>query len=389
MTSTKPGRFSEVRRGCRALPDDMRYFAGLLLLTLSVSANATAQSKILPGSAARGERVLFDKGCINCHGLTGTASDLSRTPRHAVTPDSLAAEMWNNMTAMWATPDVAQKAQITSTEAADLFAYLYSSLYFALPGSVSRGKAVFERKNCANCHSDAVAAWEAVNDPIVWAERMWNHSAEMAAAMVRKGFLWPRFSDQEVADLMIYLRSLPELRLKSGSFRIGEPERGRLVFDRSCTSCHSFGRGPDHTIDLLGRPAPLTVTGYIASMWNHALTMQARSGDRFPTLQSGEMSDLIAFLFSESYFFQRGDTVRGKRVFENKRCARCHEERRKETGAPDLRRPSETYSPITLMSAVSRHGPAMAESMRQNGISWPRFQGSEMADLIAYLNSRE
>jgi len=44
---------------------------------------------------------------------------------------------------------------------------------------------------------------------------------------------------------------------------------------------------------------------------------------------------------------------------------------------------------ITLMSAVWRHGPAMAESMRRNAISWPHFQGSEMADLIAYLNSPE
>ena len=100
------------------------------------------------------------------------------------------------------------------------------------------------------------------------------------------------------------------------------------------------------------------------------------------------MSDLIAFLFSQSYFFPRGNTASGRRIFENKQCAGCHEERRKETGAPELTQASEAYSPITLASAAWSHGPSMFHMMQQKGIPWPQFQGGEMADLIAYLNSR-
>jgi hypothetical protein len=66
----------------------------------------------------------------------------------------------------------------------------------------------------------------------------------------------------------------------------------------------------------------------------------------------------------------------------------CQEERSKETGAPYLTQVSEVYSPITVTSAVWSHGPAMFRAMRQKRISWPEFHGSEMADLIAYLNSR-
>src|SRR6185503_9826829 len=114
---------------------------------------------------------------------------------------------------------------------------------------------------------------------------------------------------------LMYLRSIPSLRVKSSTFGMGEPEQGRISFERSCEGCHSFGSAPGKKVDLLSQRAPQTVTGYIAAMWNHALIMQARSGFRFPKLGPGEMSNLIAFLFSESYFFERGNDRRGWNVY--------------------------------------------------------------------------
>jgi hypothetical protein len=143
---------------------------------------------------------------------------------------------------------------------------------------------------------------------------------------------------KSVADLMIYLRSLPVLRSKSATFGMGEPEQGQLVFERSCESCHSFGPSTGKRIDLLQRGAPQAVTGYIAAMWNHAELMRAMSGAnasptgrnhqetsgrQFPKLDAEGMSNLVAFLFSESYFFERGNAARGRGVFESKTCARC------------------------------------------------------------------
>ena len=368
--------------------------AGLALA--GVWCNASAQLKVLPGSAARGEQLLVEKGCANCHSLDGRggngAPDLTRTPPHASAPGLLASAMWNHAPIMGE-----QKAELTSTEAADLFAYMYSALYFAPAGDVTRGKGVFQKKHCADCHSETpvagapgrpISAWTAVKDPIAWAGHMWNHSSSMSEAMLAKGFVPPKLSSQDVADLMIYLRSLPALRSRSATFGMGEPEQGRLVFERSCESCHSFGPGIGNRIDLLLRGAPPTVTGYIAAMWNHAELMRARGGRQFPKLDAEGMSNLVAFLFSESYFFERGNAARGRGVFESKSCARCHEERRKETGAPDLSQSAELYSPITLTSAVWRHTSEMFAAARRAGVSWPRFQGSEMADVIAYLNSR-
>ncbi len=374
---------------------------GLAFLTGSGPAKSGAQLKILPGSAARGEQLLTDKGCIDCHRQSGQRAgrppDLSRTPPDAGTPSMLASAMWNHAPSMWAARVAveARKSELTSIEAADLFAYMYSALYFAPAGDVTRGKDVFEKKNCINCHGEhpagataarSISTWTAVKDPVSWAGRMWNHSSEMSSAILGKKFAWPKLSSEDVADLMIYLRSLPALRRKSATLALGEPELGRIVFERSCESCHSFGPGLGKTIDLLRRRAPHTVTGYIAAMWNHAPIM--RAGGQFPTLEPEEMPNLVAFLFSQSYFFERGNAARGRSIFENKSCAGCHEQRRIQTKAPDLSQSTELYSPITLTSAVWRHGPEMFDFMKRNGIAWPRFQGTEMADVIAYLNSR-
>jgi mono/diheme cytochrome c family protein len=141
-------------------------------------------------------------------------------------------------------------------------------------------------------------------------------------------------------------------------------------------------------VDLLERAPQQTVTGYVAAMWNHAPRMRARGNGQLPKLKPEEMPNLVAFLFSQSYFFERGDPRRGRRVYERENCLRCHEERRRETGAPDLTQPAELYSPITLTASVWRHAPSMFEATRRAGVPWPRFEGSDMVDVIAYLNSR-
>ena len=123
---------------------------GLALASVWYSDNASAQIKILPGSAARGEQLLVEKGCANCHSLDGRggngAPDLTRTPPHAGAPGLLASAMWNHAPNMGE-----QKAEMTSGDAADLFAYMYSALYFAPAGDVSRGKGVFQKNRRVVC----------------------------------------------------------------------------------------------------------------------------------------------------------------------------------------------------------------------------------------------
>jgi cytochrome c2 len=373
----------------------------LTLVTVSFYSRASAQVKVLPGSAARGGQLIITKGCTNCHAFGGgggkNAPDLTRTPPSASSPGQLATALWNHAPQMWVAPDKQWNIKLTSAEVADVFAFMYSALYFAPAGEAARGKAFFE-KNCSTCHSETrggggpgtpLSEWAEVTDPLAWAGHMWNHSPAMYAAMSAKGRAWPTLTNQNVADLMIYFRSLPALRSKSTGFSLGEPELGRIAFERTCESCHSFGPSKvGKKVDLLERANQPTVTGYVAAMWNHAPRMQAKANGQLPKVNPADMPNLIAFLFSQSYFFERGDARRGQRVYERENCASCHEQRRRETGAPDLTQPPEAYSPITLTASVWRHAPSMFEATRRTGIPWPHFEGSDMNDVIAYLNSR-
>jgi cytochrome c551/c552 len=357
---------------------------------------------VMPGSVVRGRQVLDEKGCLSCHAVSGQggnrAPDFSKSSTRARTPAVFAGTMWNHSPRMWSEFESQGRPIPTlgSSEVADLFAYFYSTLYFSPEGSASRGRIVFEEKGCVSCHPEVLdtrsqktilLSWTLLKDPITWAERMWNHAGEMDSATTNRGIRWPKLSDQDVVDLLLFLGRFPESQTQLPSFSIGEPESGRIIFERSCEICHSFADADKSKVNLLARPRPLSITGYIAAMWNHAPEMRRRAGST-PELNSGGMADLIAFLFSQRYFLDRGNVSNGRRVFEEKGCAKCHEAKRKETGASDLTQVTEVFSPITLTSAIWQHGPAMLEKMKEQRISWPEFKGSEMTDLITYLNSR-
>ena len=379
----------------------MKIWTSFFLALLIVSGAAMGQIKVMPGSVVAGERVLDEKGCLSCHSLHGKGGN--RAPDFAVPtgrtrkPGLLAAEMWNHSPSMWAEFESQGRPipSLSSTEAADLYSYFYATLHFAPRGDGARGREVFQDKGCAGCHGEILdpmpsrslmEKWTDLKDPIVWAERMWNHSNEMLSATANRGMKWPRLSERDVVDLVSFLSKLPDTASQQYAFSVGEPALGRNVFDRTCVSCHSFG--PEKSkIDLLTKSAPASVTDYIAKMWNHAPEMRSQGGHT-EKLAPGDMRNLIAFLFAQRFFFEPGDPARGKKVYESRSCGSCHEFRRNQTGAPDLTLATEAYSPITLTASIWSHGPEMLKAMTQQKIEWPEFEKSEMTDLIAWLNSR-
>jgi hypothetical protein len=55
---------------------------------------------------------------------------------------------------------------------------------------------------------------------------------------------------------------------------------------------------------------------------------------------------------------------------------------------PPLTSGAHEFSGAAMVSALWRHGPTMLDAMRKRGTPWPRFNGREMSDLIAFLNSK-
>jgi cytochrome c551/c552 len=318
------------------------------------------------------------------------APDLGRQVDRNFTPASLAATMWNHAPTMW----VAMRGQniqpgfLNEQAAEDLFAYFYAARFFEKPGDAGRGKRAFTERGCATCHglSDPirplvkpVKQWEVFTDPVALAEAMWNHRSRMLEESGVDRIRWPELSAQDLEDILVYLRNLPSPPSRPAVFRIGAGNDGEAVFtSKGCTACHQSGSA------LASRINGQTLTKIAAAMWNHAPKMAA-AGAKPVRLEAGEMRDLLSYLWAEQFFEGSGNPAAGRRVFGAKRCATCHED--PSSGAPKLASAGRSFTGATMVSALWHHGPRMLDLMKAKGIAWPRFEGAQMSDLIAFLNS--
>jgi mono/diheme cytochrome c family protein len=350
-----------------------------------------AAADLIAGEAKRGEQLFRTQQCVRCHSVNGQggvyAPDLARRIDRNFTPTVMASLMWNHAPAMW---DAMRKEklalpQLSTEQTADLFAYFVSARYFERPGDAGRGKQLFASKRCGDCHGIAdskaagappVAKWESLADPVVLAQQMWNHGAAMKDALAQKGIARPAVSAQELTDMLVYLQNLPETRKLASNFSFPPSDGGAQLFQtKGCAGCHT-GK-----LALESRLRNQTLTGIAAAMWNHQPQMKQPS----PQLSQEEMRQIIGHVWMRQYFQGDGNATRGKKVFEEKNCATCHND--PSSGAPKLAKGTSGYSDITIVTALWGHGPRMLEMMAQKKLEWPRFTAAQMADLIAYLNS--
>jgi cytochrome c2 len=375
--------------------------AAIICFTLVVAAQA-------PGDARRGGVLLREAQCLDCHTFAGTgrstAPDLARRTADAFTRTQFASLMWNHAPAMWGMMHGSGKAvpALGVDQVGDLFAYFYSARFFEPAGDAARGKQIFETRRCAVCHDlhaqkvgPPVSEWKEVSDSALWIQQMWNHSGAMYAKAKEMRIAWPNLTAQEFSDLLVYLKNLPETRAATVQFSLSDPQEGKLLFDKKgCTRCHvvNGAEAAKISIPVRGRPAD-SLAAVAAMMWNHAPSMNESSKGALPRFEGAEMNHVLAYLFWAGFFEDPGDPRAGQHVYE-KKCAECHA--KGEAGAPDLAflrgRPDAAgqrgVSAITMTSALWKHGPGMLAALQSRGRPWPVFQGSEMADLIAYLNQK-
>ena len=365
-----------------------------LLTSSLLAASVGLRAANISADSAGGEQVFERLSCVQCHSVNGkggkAAPDLGQRVDRGFTPATLTATMWNHAPGMWA---AMQTRQITAGEldeqvAQDLMAFFYSARFFEKPGDAGRGKRAFENRGCAGCHGLSAPAagkaapaseWDSLADPIALVEAMWNHRVEMLAANAKQGAAAPRISAQELTDMLVYLRNLPGSRGKAGVLRIEPAGNGEAVFQSAgCEKCHK-------SLENLAQSVQgQTLTEIAAEMWNHAPRMAA-AGAPSTALGAGQMRDLVSAVWATKFFSSSGHAASGDRVFAAKNCAVCHHDA--SGGAPPLPIGGREFSGASMVSVLWRHGPRMLDLMKSKGLQWPRFEGSQMADLIAYLNS--
>ena len=166
-----------------------------------------------------------------------------------------------------------------------------------------------------------------------------------------------------------------------------QPARGAALFrDKGCETCHgAAGAGGRDGPALRQSPTLTTLPRLVAAMWNHAPRMWESMKDRqlpYPDLDNEETGQLVAYLYLSGHADEPGDAARGKKLFVEKECARCHSAAGK---APDLARSPAPLTPVDWTQVLWNHASAMQARMDKAAVAWPKFHANELRDLFAYV----
>jgi cytochrome c2 len=344
---------------------------------------------LLLGDAERGKELFQSLNCVVCHSVNGaggqSAPELWRGEGRSFSPYQMAGILWNHAPKMWDAIERqgVARPELNEQQAADLFVYFFAARLFEAPGNGKRGRRVFLGKRCGECHGidspvrqaiRPVAEWDSLWDPIALAQQMWNHSHDMARALDRLEVPNPLLSAQELTDLLAWLRTSRQQDHTSG-FVPASPASGRtLLVSKGCVGCHHG------ELTLEAHRTRYSLTDFAAAMWNHPF----RTGHYQMPLSDEEMSGLVGYLVATQFFEERGDPEQGERLFAKKGCGGCHDN--PSSGAPGRSVMSGRMTSFGMVAALWKHGRVMLNAMRQQNIPWPRFRGSEMADISAYLH---
>jgi cytochrome c2 len=190
----------------------------------------------------------------------------------------------------------------------------------------------------------------------------------------------------------ILVRQRENVAERWNTFLVGDPRAGAQTFQqKGCGQCHAvLGVGPKLAPDLALRGAAgANMNDLTTQMWNHAPRMWEqikRSSVAYPQFTAEDMANLFAYLYVSCYDDESGDVSHGEVLFTQKSCIRCHSIG--DTGGhigPNLRDIGPVVTPIFWSQTMWNHAPSMESHMRDLNITWPRFEGEDMTDLLAFV----
>jgi mono/diheme cytochrome c family protein len=152
-----------------------------------------------------GGEVLFrTKGCAGCH-----TAKLELRPRlTGKTLTDIAVDMWNHVPKMAQPPP-----KLNRDEMRQIVGYLWAEQLLTQDGNSVHGRQVFTEKGCATCHNDPssgaprLAGRQGTFSAISMVSTLWLHGPQMLKQMKAKGIAWPRFTANQMSDLISYLNS--------------------------------------------------------------------------------------------------------------------------------------------------------------------------------------
>jgi len=365
-------------------------------------------SLLLPGNPLEGSRLFTGKGCLRCHSIYGvggaTGPDLGQGNLKRPLLD-IAGIMWNHSPGMAHVfqEQGAVRPQFKSPEMASLLSFLYSLGSLGPQGDPAMGTRLFVEKRCVTCHSlggkggthaPKLDNYGQFASPVYLTASLWNHGQKMAGLMEALRVPRPTLEKNDIADLLAYFRAAAG-NVQRIYIQPGNPQNGKKLFsEKRCNQCHSVAdsetssptQAPNLRVKLSG-----SLVKIAGAMWNNGPKMwssMSHRGMAVPTINNEEMSDLISYLYFLQFIDPAGDPRRGRVVYEEKRCAKCHSlPGVGGTAGPDLIKAAKTKTPLDLVTDMWNHSTTMEQKMLEENLQWPVFKGGEMADLLSYLMS--
>lgn len=390
-------------------PSGIRHFRETVLaLILALSSPLVLRAvdaPETPGNPKAGRDLFVKKGCMRCHSVWKTGR--KRGPALASVGMGrnlfeLCAAIWSHWPKMNAarTEDKIEATILTAGQFRDIVAYLYYLNYYSEPGDSKHGKDIFLAKGCIQCHAltplqdqgkpgRPVYEMRGFRGATPLAVALWTHGPEMTGALKTQRAPWPEFRDQEVVDVVEFIRSHSS---STGSREMtipGDPLRGRTVFSaKGCAGCHGSISPVAGAPDFGAAGGGLSLSSLVARLWNHYPRMaqaMAEHGVPYPRIERSDVEDLFAYIYWLKAFGLNGDATDGHRLFREKGCASCHDDGSAEPTTPKLVGSSTASSVYSLMAGAWNHGPRMELLLKERNLSWPELTGEEMRNLVAFL----
>lgn len=380
----------------------MRFTIYLSVFVLLVISNLYPQEIEIPSNPLKGRLVFEEKGCIECHGISGFGGnigpDLSRDHYYGSFLE-LASIIWNHIPQMdrkYREQNI-NRPEFSQSELLNLIGFLYYLRYLGEPGSVANGKRLLESKNCMVCHEVGGRGGDLGPDfgqiqqfvsPLFMVQAMWNHGPAMQEKINELELEYPTLTGENIVDISAYIQQA-NIRRTEIFMSPGDPSTGKDVFlEKKCINCHAVALDEDKIgADLSEIALNKSVTEIAGLMWNHSPIMIEYMKDEaidLPVFEGKEMADLIAYIYFLGFEDKPGDPQEGEEVFIDKRCASCHEEGGEGVGT-DLASLKRFDSPIRMIQLMWNHAPIMEDLLLVQNEEWPLLTTGEIQDLYAYL----
>lgn len=204
--------------------------------------------------------------------------------------------------------------------------------------------------------------------------------------------IWGTAALVSLAALGFVIRKqFPEVQERVAVQVATRPATGSTVFrDKECANCHGpSGGGTEYGPSLHNRESLTSLPQLVAAMWNHAPHMWQEMESKhipYPTLSYAETAQLATYLYMSSYADDGGDVKRGERLFQQRKCNECHDlGPASGKDAPPRLTISDAEDPLSWTQALWNHSPSMQARLQGKGLSWPKFQASDVRDLFSYV----